>query len=111
MLNNIGGATTRTFVKGSDPIPGDVFLGIKLLGCFPRGYFVLLGIRGIFELLRQVISPCPKTCRSLRYENEYQHCIKNPNTVVVVRPICPEMYCQFSFSYDGKKISTVTAAV
>ena len=42
---------------GSDPIPRDVFLGIKLLGCFPRGYFVLLGIRGIFELLKQVISP------------------------------------------------------
>ena len=41
---------------GSDPIPRDVFLGIKLLGCFPRGYFVLLGIRGIFELLKQVIS-------------------------------------------------------
>ena len=50
------------------------------MGCFPRGYFVLLGIRGIFELLKQVISPCPKTYRSLRYEYEYQHCIKNPNT-------------------------------
>ena len=55
---------------GSDPIPRDVFLGIKLLGCFHRGYFVLLGIRGIFELLKQVISPCPKTYRSLRYEYE-----------------------------------------
>ena len=54
-------------------------------------YLVLLGIRGIFELLKQVISPCPKTYRSLRYEYEYQHCIKNPNTVLLVRPICPEM--------------------
>ena len=81
----------RCAKTGSDPIPRDVFLGIKLLGCFPRGYFVLLGIRGIFELLKQVISPCPKTYRSLRYEYEYQHCIKNPNTVLLVRPICPEM--------------------
>ena len=38
-------------LRGSDPIPRDVFLGIELLGCFPRGYFVLLGIRRIFELL------------------------------------------------------------
>ena len=59
------------FVWGSDPIPRDVFLGIKLLGCFPRGYFVLLGIRRILELLKQVISLCPKTYRSLRYEYKY----------------------------------------
>ena len=61
----------RCAVLGSDPIPRDVFLGIKLLGCFPRGYFVLLGIRRVFELHKQVISPCPKTYRSLRYEYKY----------------------------------------
>ena len=44
------------------PIPylGMILEGIKLLGCFPRGYFVLLGSRVRFELLKQVISPCPK---------------------------------------------------
>ena len=29
---------------------------IKLLGCFPRGYFVLLGIRGIFHLVFSTFS-------------------------------------------------------
>ena len=37
-----------------------ILYGIKLLGCFPWGYFVLLGFRLRFELLKQVISPCPK---------------------------------------------------
>ena len=78
---------------GSDPIPRDVFLGIKLLTCFPRGYLVLIGIRGIFELLKQAISPCPKMYRLLWDEYEYQHYIKNPNTAVVLllRPMSPEM--------------------
>ena len=35
-------------------------LGTKLLGCFPSGYFVLLGFRVCFELLKQVISPFRK---------------------------------------------------
>ena len=38
------------------------------MGCFPRGYFVFLGYRFLFELLKQVMSPCPKMYRSLRYE-------------------------------------------
>ena len=41
------------------PIPylGIILYGIELMGCFPRGYFVLLGSRVRFELLRQVTSP------------------------------------------------------
>ena len=30
------------------------------MGCFPRGCFVLLGFIVLFELLNEVISPCPK---------------------------------------------------
>ena len=51
-LCSVGCCELRTVpcvLCGSDPIPRDAFLGIKLLGCFPRGYFVLLGIRGIFQ--------------------------------------------------------------
>ena len=75
------------------PIPylGMSFEALNYWDVFLGGYFVLLGIRGIFELLKQVISRCPKTYRPLRYEYEDQHCIKNPNTVLLVRPICPEM--------------------
>ena len=70
------------------PYLGMILYGIELLGCFPRGYFVLLGFRLRFELLKQVISPCP---RMYRYEYEYQHGIKKPNTVPLLRPISPEM--------------------
>ena len=43
-----------------DPMPRDDFVRhyiIGILGCFPRGYFVLLGSRVRFELLKQGISP------------------------------------------------------
>ena len=51
------------------------------------GYFVLIGSRVRFELLKQVISPSPKMYRLLWYEYEYQHGIKNPNMVLLLRPI------------------------
>ena len=43
------------------PIPylGMIFEGIEILRCH-RGYFVVLGFRVRFDLLEQVISPCPK---------------------------------------------------
>ena len=80
-------------VKAPSPYLGMTLEGIKLLGCFPRGYFILLGFRVLFELLKQAISPCPKMYRLLWDEYEYQHYIKNPNTAVVllVRPMSPEM--------------------
>ena len=65
--------------------------GIQLLGCFPREYFVLLGLRVRFELLKQVIPPCPNMYPLLWYEYEYQHGIQNPNTVLLLLQICPEM--------------------
>ena len=61
------------------------------MGGFPSGYFVLLGLRVRFELIKQVISLCPKMYRLLYYEYEYQYDIKNPNTVLLLRLICPEM--------------------
>ena len=36
-------------VEGSDPIPRDDFLGIKLLGCHPRGYFVFYLVFEVFS--------------------------------------------------------------
>ena len=45
-----------------------------------------LGFRVRFELPKQVISPRPKMYRLLWYEYDYQHGIKNPNTVLLVRP-------------------------
>ena len=36
-------------VEGSDHIPRDDFLGIKLLGCFPRGYFVFYLVLEVFS--------------------------------------------------------------
>ena len=83
------------YVSAPNPYLG-MFFKASIIGMFSyRGYFVLLGFVVIFELLNQVISPCPKTYRSLRYEYEYQHCIKNPNTVLLVRTTSPEMQWQF----------------
>ena len=78
-------------VLARSPYLGMILQGIKLLGCYPRGYFVLLGFRLCFELLKQVISPCPKMFLLLWYEDGYQHGINNPNTVLLLRPSSPEM--------------------
>ena len=67
------GETESLSVKaGSDPIPGDDCVRHQIFG-IPWGYFVLLGFRVRFELLKQVVSPCPKMYRLLWYEYEYQH--------------------------------------
>ena len=38
-----------------------------------------------FDLLKQVMSPCPKMYRFLWDEYEYQHGIKNPNMMLLLR--------------------------
>ena len=44
---------------GSDPIPRDDFVRHYIIGMFSWG-ILLLGFRVPFELLKQVISLCPK---------------------------------------------------
>ena len=86
------------------PYLGMILSGIKLLGCFPRGYFVLLGFRHRFELLKQVISPCPKMFRLLWYEYEYRHGVKDPNTVLLLRPSSPETVSYTHLTLPTKRI-------
>ena len=55
----------------------DVFLG-------DISFYLVLEVFSSFS--SRSYPPCPKTYRSLRYEYDYQHGIKNPNTVLLVRP-------------------------
>ena len=54
-----------TSLRGSDPIPADDFVRHYIIGMFPGVYFVLPGFRVRFELLKQVVSLCPKMYRLL----------------------------------------------
>ena len=67
----------RYAVLGSDPIPSrDVFLGIKLLGCFPRGYFVLLDIFVISSFSSRSYPPVRKRT---------DHCDMNMSTNIALK--------------------------
>ena len=67
----------RCAVLGSDLIPSrDVFLGIKLLGCFPRGYFVLLGIFVISSFSSRSYPPVRKRT---------DHCDMNMSTSIALK--------------------------
>ena len=46
--------------------------------------------------------------RLLWYEHEYQHGIKNPNTVLLLQPSSPEIYRKFSFKYDLQKLHYIS---
>ena len=58
---------------------------------------VFLGDISFYVVLEFVSSvsgrsyPRPKMYRLLWYECKYQHSITNPTTVLLLRPICPEM--------------------
>ena len=60
----------------SDPVPRDVFSGIKLLGCFPKGYFVLL----VLEVFSSFSS---RSCPPVRKRTD--HCGMNMSTNIVLK--------------------------
>ena len=62
---------------GSDPIPRDDLLGVKLLGCFPRGYFVFYLVIEIFSSFSSMSYPL------VRKRND--HCGMNMSTNIALK--------------------------
>ena len=101
------GRTSRHFIVHFKKIPTKIILRYgrcALLSFYPirrdnvvRHYCdVFLGDVSFYLVLEFVLGsssrsypPCPKMYRLLLYEYEYQHGIKNPNTVLLLRSISP----------------------